>query len=171
VTRDAGCVKQLFDTPTVSRTCHRFTPTAKLADIDSSPQPIPQVCVIPFRRKGERIEVCLITSLNKQRWISPKGIVEPGEACEEAALNEAREEAGLHGQVVGKPLGDYEDFKWGSPLRVTVLMMEVTGCDDTWLEADQRERRWVNPELASELISKPVLRRFVHAALGRIVKE
>jgi 8-oxo-dGTP pyrophosphatase MutT (NUDIX family) len=133
------------------------------------PDPIPQVCVIPFRRTVDQIEICLITSLNKQRWIFPKGIVEPGEACEDAALQEALEEAGLHGQVVGEPLGVYDDFKWGSPLRVMVLVMEVTDCDDTWLEADVRQRRWVGPEQAAELLSKPVLRDFLKAAMERIV--
>jgi 8-oxo-dGTP pyrophosphatase MutT (NUDIX family) len=138
-------------------------------DIDTSPRQSPQVCVIPFRRQGDRVEVCLITSLDKRRWIFPKGIVEPGQSSEEAALNEALEEAGLHGQVVGEPLGAYDDTKWGVVLRVTVLMMEVTGCDDTWLEADARERRWVSPDQASELLSKPVLRQFVVAALKSIV--
>ena len=85
-------------------------------------------------------------------------------------MNEALEEAGLHGQVVGEPLGAYEDTKWGAMLRVTVLMMEVTGCDDKWLEADVRERRWVSPEHASELLSKPILRQFVDTAVRRILK-
>ena len=139
-------------------------------DIDTSPRPIPQVCVIPFRREGDRIEICLITSLNKQRWIFPKGIIDPAQSCEEAALNEALEEAGLHGQVLGEPLGAYEDTKWGAMLRVTALMMEVTGCEDKWLEADVRERRWVSPEHASELLSKSILREFVDTAVRRILK-
>ena len=142
-----------------------------MLNFDSSPEPIPQVCVIPFRQNGDRLEFCLITSLNTQRWIFPKGIVDAGYGCEEAALNEAREEAGLHGRIVGEPLGTFDDFKWGSPLRVTVLMMEVTGSDDTWLEADDRERRWVSSEQASELLSKPVLRRFLEAAVARIAEK
>ena len=153
-----------------SATDNLFTPIPKSVDIDTSPRPIPQVCVVPFRRIGNRIEVCLITSLNKQRWIFPKGIIEPGQSCEEAALNEALEEAGLSGQIVGEPLGAYDDAKWGAVLRVTALMMEVTGCEDEWLEADVRERRWVSPEDASELLSKPILREFVDTVVRRILK-
>jgi 8-oxo-dGTP pyrophosphatase MutT (NUDIX family) len=140
-------------------------------DIDPLPRTIPQVCVIPFRREGDRIEVCLITSINKQRWIFPKGIIEPGQSREEAALNEALEEAGLHGQIVGDAIGDYEDAKWGAKLRVSVLVMEVTGCEDKWLEAGVRERCWVSPERASELLAKPNLRQFIDIAVQRVLKK
>ena len=77
-------------------------------------KPIAQACVVPYRRRDERIEFCLITSLKKKRWIFPKGIVDPGETVEEAALKEAFEEAGLHGRILGDPIGKYEDSKWGT---------------------------------------------------------
>lgn len=130
-------------------------------------EPILQACVVPYRWNGDELEVCLITSLKKKRWIFPKGIIDPGDNCAETSVKEALEEAGLHGRIVGKPLGVYEDFKWGSPLKVTAVMMEVTQCDDDWLEADVRERTWVTPELAMELLSRPVLRDFVEAAVDR----
>ena len=127
--------------------------------------------MVPFRGRGKQLEVCLITSIKKGRWILPKGINDPGESCHETALKEALEEAGLHGHIVGEPLGSYEDFKWGSVLRVSVLMMEVTKCDQDWLEDDVRERRWVSPERAAGMLSKPVLRRFVEEAASRIVHD
>jgi len=52
---------------------------------------IAQACVIPFRRDGDEIVFCLITSLKKKRWIFPKGIIDPGETPEETALKEALE--------------------------------------------------------------------------------
>jgi 8-oxo-dGTP pyrophosphatase MutT (NUDIX family) len=85
-------------------------------------------------------------------------------------LNEAWEEAGLRGHIVGEPLGTYEDAKWGAVLQVTALMMKVTECEGRWLEADVRERRWVNPEQASELLSKSILRRFIDTAVRRILE-
>jgi 8-oxo-dGTP pyrophosphatase MutT (NUDIX family) len=130
-----------------------------------------QVCTVPFRWKGQQPEVCLITSLKNGRWIFPKGIIDPGESNRESALKEALEEAGLHGEIVGEPLGNYEDFKWGRKLRVTVLLMEVTQCDDNWLEDDVRERCWLSPENASAMLSKRVLRSFVKKALSRIVPD
>ena len=86
-------------------------------------------------------------------------------------MKEALEEAGLRGDIVGEPLGGYEDFKWNSVLRVTVLLMEVSQCDEDWLENDVRERCWVSPERATVMLSKPVLRRFVEEAAGRIVHQ
>lgn len=137
-------------------------------DISSVPELISQACVVPFRRSADGVEICLITSLKKGRWILPKGIIDPGETREQTALKEALEEAGLQGQIVGEPLGEYEDFKWGSVLRVTVLLMEVTGCDDEWPEADSRRRQWVSGDDAVELVSKRVLREFIEAAMEQI---
>ena len=107
-----------------------------------SPKPprIRQACVIPFHRLGDDNSFCLITSFTNQRWIFPKGIVDGDESLEETGLKEAFEEAGLHGRVVGSPLGRYEDSKWGAVLDVTVLLMEVERADKTWLE-DVRQRR------------------------------
>jgi len=139
-----------------------------MSDEQSSPEPIQQACVVPFRRQGERIEFCLVTSLKKGRWILPKGIIDPGETREESALKEALEEAGLHGRIVGGPLGTYEDFKWDTTLHVTVLLMEVTQCDDKWFESDVRERCWVDSEEAAEMLANPDQRPFVEAAVHGI---
>jgi 8-oxo-dGTP pyrophosphatase MutT (NUDIX family) len=131
-------------------------------------EPIAQACVIPLRYMNEQPEVCLITSLKNQRWIFPKGIIDPGETLEEAALKEAFEEAGLHGQIVGEPLGSYEDGKWGTNLKVAVVIMEVSRSDERWLEADVRERCWVTPEEALRILSKNELKKFLELALKQM---
>lgn len=140
-------------------------------NIDPSAEPIRQACAVPICRTGEQLQVCLITSLKKRRWILPKGIIDPGETCNETALKEALEEAGLHGRIVGEPLGVYEDFKWGRPLLVSVLMMAVTHCEDEWYESDVRDRCWVSPDRAVQMISKPALRRFVKLAAERVLAD
>ena len=104
---------------------------------------VPQVCVVPFRRFGDGTAFCLITSLRKRLWIFPKGTVNGGESLREAALKEAHEEAGLHGRIVGPPLGRYLDSKRGAVLDVTVLLMEVKRSDDVW-EEDTRLRCWMD---------------------------
>lgn len=127
-----------------------------------------QACAIPFRWNRDQLEICLITSLRKQRWIVPKGIIDPGETHEETALKEAFEEAGIRGKIVGEPLGSYQDEKWGCQLHVTVLLMKVQECEQDWLEADSRERLWASPSKAHQLISKSTLRDFVEIAVERI---
>lgn len=138
---------------------------------DPLPKSIPQAGAVPYRLRGECIEFCLITSLKKKRWIFPKGIVDPGETPQETALKEALEEAGLRGRIVGEPLGSYRDTKWGTPLDVTVWLMEVDHCDDHWHEHDLRERRWVEPALVAEMVSKKRLKRFANRAVRRIASN
>lgn len=52
-----------------------------------------------YRRRGQRVEVCLIATAGRTRWQLPKGRIEPGETKEEAALREVLEETGLEGKI------------------------------------------------------------------------
>lgn len=131
------------------------------------PAGIPQACVIPFRQLGKDISYCLITSYDNKRWIFPKGFVDGDERPEETGLKEAFEEAGLHGRVVGPPLGRYVYSKWGSVMDVTVLLMEVGRADDSWLE-DFRLRRWSSGKEALGLIGKPELREMLRRGMRRL---
>jgi phosphohistidine phosphatase len=124
--------------------------------------------VIPFRRDGNRLVFCLITSLKKNHWIFPKGIIDPGETRYETARKEAWEEAGLRGRILQDPLGSYEDFKWGAALDVTVLLMEVEQCDDDWQEASLRRRCWSSPEEALQLLNRPAHKRMLRLAIERL---
>lgn len=69
---------------------------------------IDQACAIPFRSVARQLEFCLITS-SSGRWLFPKGFIDPGETFVEAALKEAAEEAGVHGRVLGDPVGLVQD--------------------------------------------------------------
>jgi 8-oxo-dGTP pyrophosphatase MutT (NUDIX family) len=63
---------------------------------------IKQSGAIVVRFNGDEPQVLLVTAKrNPKRWIFPKGHIEKGESAEEAALREAREEAG----VIGRPIG------------------------------------------------------------------
>ena len=115
-----------------------------------SPQ---QAAVIPFRRRGETMEVCVICKRASGKWGVPKGFIDPGDTREEAALNEAWEEAGLNGRIVGGPLGTYDYRKWGSTYTVVVFAMEVLAEEASWQEMKLRERRWVSRRKAAELLA------------------
>ena len=69
--------------------------------------------VVPYRWLEGRLEVLLITSLRRGRWIIPKGIVEPDMTPAESAAMEAFEEAGVKGRVGTEPIGEYTVNKWG----------------------------------------------------------
>ena len=114
--------------------------------------------VIPYRvRKGE-LEILLITSRKKRRWIIPKGIIEPDYSARNSAAKEALEEAGVKGSVQSKPLGIYRHRKWGRTCTVKVYPMRVTRIYKVWDEAD-RDRAWVSLKKALKLISNDGLRQ------------
>ena len=69
---------------------------------------IQQASAIPYRHGAKGVEFCLITATSGPHWGFPKGIIDPGETFIETALKEAHEEAGIHGHVVGEPLGTYD---------------------------------------------------------------
>jgi len=54
---------------------------------------------VVFRGVDAGSEVVLV-SVGQNRWQLPKGLVEPGERAEAAAVREAREEAGVDSEVV-----------------------------------------------------------------------
>jgi 8-oxo-dGTP pyrophosphatase MutT (NUDIX family) len=129
--------------------------------------PIQQACAVPLRATDQGLEVCLITSMGRGRWIFPKGVVDPGETHAITALKEAREEAGIEGRLLEPAIGEYSDFKWSARLAVTVFAMSVERVHDTWLEAGLRRRRWALLDEAQSLLSDPALREMLVLATKR----
>lgn len=127
-----------------------------------------QASAVPYRIRQGRLEYCLITSTGKRRWCFPKGLIDPGETAVETALKEAEEEAGLHGEISGAPLGDYQYTKWGRSLNVLVLLMHVSEAADLWQESRQRDRRWVDRKAALRLLDRRPLRRLLTLAAKRL---
>ena len=73
-------------------------------------------------------------------------------------MNEAWEEAGLKGRLIGEALGTFEDQKWNHDLVVAVYLMEVTEEYDDYEEAHFRDRTWWSlTEAATKLAKHPVL--------------
>lgn len=117
-----------------------------------------QAAAIPIRRRGNDLQVCLIRKRLSGSWGIPKGTVDSGETHESTALNEAWEEAGLRGRLLGDSLGTYRYEKYGRALTVMVFAMEVLEHHKDWIEAGIRERKWVSMDEASMLlIEHPVL--------------
>jgi 8-oxo-dGTP pyrophosphatase MutT (NUDIX family) len=104
-----------------------------------------QVGVIAVRSEREHLQVCLIRKKDSESWGIPKGFVDPGDTPEEAAVNEAEEEAGLKGQLLGPSIGTYhyQKWKWGGRLIVAVYVLHVTEEQPNWPEMWRWERRWL----------------------------
>jgi 8-oxo-dGTP pyrophosphatase MutT (NUDIX family) len=124
-----------------------------------------QAAAIPIRRRGERLQVCLIRKRLAGSWGIPKGTVDSGHTHQSTALNEAWEEAGLRGRLVGDALGTYQYEKFGRPLTVMLFVMEVLEHHSDWIEAGIRERRWVSCEEAGTLLIEHPAHSFLSRAL------
>ena len=98
--------------------------------------------VIPYRLTNDKLEILLITSRKKKKWIIPKGIIENGMKPRESASLEALEEAGVIGSVADEPIGKYTVNKWGGVCEVLVYPMKVENVTAQWLEDNFRERKW-----------------------------
>src|SRR3954467_13822023 len=111
-----------------------------------------QAAAVPFRIVEDgRIEILLIRRQNKP-WGIPKGGVDPGRTLRDTAMNEAAEEAGLHGELLEASLGEFMYKKQFGELLVPVYGMRVTKVEDYGLEQPVRERKWFGIEEALTVI-------------------
>ncbi|RWA59991.1 NUDIX hydrolase [Mesorhizobium sp.] len=123
---------------------------------------IRQVAAIPFRLDaGGDIEVMLVTSRTTRRFIVPKGWPMKGKSGRKAAMIEAREEAGVLGDILKQPAGTYSYWKRLASrfvrVDVVVYLLNVTEELPLWMEAGTRQRAWLAPADAALLIDEPDL--------------
>lgn len=130
-----------------------------------------QAAAIPLRRMRGELQVCLIRRKGSKSWGIPKGLVDPGETRKETALNEAWEEAGLSGVVVGDSLGRYTYQKWDTTLTVAVYLMQVISQEARWDEDVFRERRWTPFDDAVALLKRHPVHPLLRRARRRIEKQ
>ena len=114
-------------------------------------------------------EVLLVTSSNG-RWILPKGWPIGGQTAVRTALAEAWEEGGIKkARALRRPVGSYIATKITPdgdelPCLHKVYAVKVRKAVDDFPERDRRERLWVAPAAAADLVQeeglKEILRQF-----------
>ncbi len=123
-----------------------------------------QVAALCYRGNGSDMEVLLVTSRDTGRWIIPKGWPITGLQTSEAALQEAWEEAGVvDSKANPHPIGTYTYDKVmhaGLPVPVETLVypVNVKRLSPEFPEASERERRWVSPDAAADLVKESELK-------------
>lgn len=135
-------------------------------------KPIRQVAAIPYRIAGDgRVEVLLVTSNTTRRFIVPKGWPMKRKSGKAAAVQEAREEAGVVGTPSKKPFGAYSYWKRLSDafvqVDVKVYLLAVRETLGDWEESNKRGRAWLPPADAAALIDEPELAALVLSLAGR----
>jgi 8-oxo-dGTP pyrophosphatase MutT (NUDIX family) len=114
-----------------------------------------QSAVIPYRFTNGKIEVLLITSTKRKRWIIPKGYIEFNLTPFESAKKEAYEEAGVIGSNETMEMGSIKIEKPIGVCSVKVFSMEVVKELENYPEKNLRKRKWLPLEEAAEKIEIP----------------
>ncbi|SHJ31635.1 8-oxo-dGTP pyrophosphatase MutT, NUDIX family [Shimia gijangensis] len=126
-----------------------------------------QVAAICYRSESAGKKVLLITSRDSRRWVVPKGWPMDGYDAPGAAMQEAWEEAGVvEGNINREPVGTYDydkqlDNGAEVPVETTVFTVEVKRLEDEFPEASERERKWVSPQEAAQLVEEPGLQEIL----------
>ena len=101
-----------------------------------------------YRRSDEGVEVVLAARRTRRgdlAWGLPKGLVEPDETPEQAAVREVREETGLEAEVEVS-LGEIRYFYVWEGIRVRkavhFFLMRATGGDASQHDDEMEEVRW-----------------------------
>ncbi|HYJ51830.1 MAG TPA: DUF47 family protein [Allosphingosinicella sp.] len=128
---------------------------------------ITQYGALPYRVDDDgRLEILLITSKERMRWVIPKGNPIPFFLNYECAAREAFEEAGVEGKIAVSSVGAfrYEKRRGGGKAArasVTVFPLLVTREAHRWPERGQRVLRWFPPEAAAEAVEEPELKELI----------
>ena len=128
---------------------------------------------VVVRRRNGGLDVTLAARRTRKgdlAWGLPKGLVEKGEAPEETAVREVREETGLVAEII-EPLGDISYwYVWDEERvrkKVTFFLMEAVGGDVSIHDHEIEEVRWFPLQEARRRASYPserdVLRRAAEA--------
>lgn len=129
-----------------------------------------QSCVIPYRINNGEIELLLITSIKKQKWIFPKGFIEFNLSAFESAKKEAYEEAGVIGENETIELGSFELKKKNGISLIKVFSMEVTKELKDYPEKNLRKRKWFTLNESNEIIGNSDIKNFI-SKLNQNIKQ
>lgn len=123
-----------------------------------------QVAALPVRKRADGTkEILLITARGKRRWLIPKGSRSRRLTDEKAAAREALEEGGVTGKTKPRPIGAYRHIRTngGKGPRIIVFKLKVKRHHQSWMEQDERQRRWLPLSKAARLVREVALRKLI----------
>ncbi len=123
---------------------------------------------LAYRKTDHGIDVLLIRD-RFGRWTLPKGIIEPGEDPEQAALREIREETGISGvieSVIGSTTYWYTNVEGERVHKVVdYFLVEATSSELHPAASEIEEASWVELDRVMDMEHYPNNKRLVEGAL------
>ncbi len=114
---------------------------------------------VAFRHVESEVQVVIVSVKPSLRWQLPKGIVDPGETPEVAAIREVKEEGGVETELVRLIETIeywYQRVQYGKRIRyhkfVHFYLLEYRSGDVSNHDHEIEEARWVNFEQALEML-------------------
>ena len=113
-----------------------------------------------IRKSGAAAEVVIVQIVPEMRWQLPKGIIDPGETPEIAAVREVREEAGVDAEII-EPVETISYWftvdRDGEATRihksVHFFLMKFLGGDVADHDHEVAESRWVSVDEALRMLA------------------
>jgi mutator protein MutT len=125
-----------------------------------------QAGAIVVRFDDDEPRLLLVTAKrNPKSWIFPKGHIEDGETAAEAAVREAREEAGVVGRVL-RSVGSLEFDLGDLSIDVEYFLVSLEKDKDDGEEG--RKRKWCTREEALERIDFDETRALIDKVWSRL---
>ncbi len=114
-----------------------------------------------------KLQVLLVKSRQRNRWIIPKGWPIHGQTPVQAAATEAWEEAGVRGTVAPVCVGLYSYMKYlrdtemPLPCVVALFPLKAKSLAKSYPEAEVRKRKWMSLQKAASKIDTPELAHII----------
>lgn len=115
---------------------------------------------VAYRNAGGAYEIAIVLMEPERRWQLPKGLIDPGETPEQAALREVREEAGIECTIVA-PIDTIDywfvDERGGEKVRVHkfvhFFLMRYKGGSTDEHDHEVAEARWAEVSEAIRMLA------------------
>lgn len=130
---------------------------------------------VAFRRNQGDDEIAIVAVSPSGRWQLPKGLVDPGETPEQAAVREVREEAGIETAIVGLIdsisywfVSDWDEVRRRIHKTVHFYFLRYISGDTADHDHEILEARWVKPEKAIDMLAFDSEKEIVKKALSML---